>query len=182
MTKKVITWALSIMICLSIIGNVYLYNKYEVLKLAEKNAFDNTISNLESDFLSLDYFFERILESDKTEDERMLDLIKSLEYSRMISVRLNIFNENQSSIKDSFISLMDYYYYAFDGIIYDYTNNSISTEELLNEVRIWKTDMDNLSPIICSTEIRDMDRNEFKERVLPKVKYKQVLDRIKLQY
>lgn len=49
-------------------------------------------------------------------------------------------------------------------------------------IRRLNTDMDNLSPIICSTEIRDMDRNEFKERVLSKVKYKQVLDRIKLQY
>jgi len=173
---------MSTIICLLIIGNISIYNKYKVLEANEKIVLERVISYMKGDFDSIDYYSDRILEGDKTKEELTLDLIKTMEYSRMISVRVDTLKQSEYTISIECSRLMEYIYSAYYGILYDYLGNNITTEDMYNKVCILKEDMAILSDFIASTEIQGIDDTEFKEVILPKITYEQVLDRIKLHY
>ncbi|GEM_PF-3276840 len=173
---------MSTIICLLIIGNISIYNKYKVLEANEKIVLERVISYMKGDFDSIDYYSNRILEGDKTKEELTLDLIKTMEYSRMISVRVDTLKQSEYTISIECSRLMEYIYNAYYGILYDYLGNNITTEDMYNKVCILKEDMAILSDFIASTEIQGIDDTEFKEVILPKITYEEVLDRIKLHY
>jgi hypothetical protein len=131
---------------------VYFYNAYITEKIDRESVFDQGICELDSTFVSLEYFFEKILEEDTREEEITLNLMHVLNSSYMLGVRLRTLNESYD-INFDCITLMDYYYDAVYEIICDYLNHQLSDEKLLDNIRIISKDMINLRGLVASTEI-----------------------------